>query len=81
MFSNYARYIFHDSCGFEAGSDNEELRIVQEFIQQRAGQTRPQDRLHAIWFALSNLDHYNDGRWLYLTGIASQWTTHIRSWI
>ncbi|KAF8256524.1 hypothetical protein EI94DRAFT_368796 [Lactarius quietus] len=53
MFSNYARYIFHDSCGFEAGSDKE-LRIVQEFVQQRSEQRRrPQDKLHAIWFALT----------------------------
>ena len=59
MFSNYAGYIFHDSRGFEAGSE-EELRIVQAFIQKRTGQARPQDRLHAIWFALSNLDFCDD---------------------
>ncbi|KAN0140364.1 hypothetical protein V8E53_001573 [Lactarius tabidus] len=55
MFSNYASYVFHDSCGFEAGSDKE-LGIVQEFIQQRAEQTRPQDRLHAIWYCVP-MDH------------------------
>ncbi|KAH8986812.1 hypothetical protein EDB86DRAFT_2832574 [Lactarius hatsudake] len=34
VFSNHDNYIFHDSCGFEAGS-NDELAVVQEFIRQR----------------------------------------------
>ncbi|KAH9054716.1 hypothetical protein EDB87DRAFT_1568149 [Lactarius vividus] len=51
VFSNHENYIFHDSCGFEAGS-NEELAIVQEFIRRRSGQSRLQDRLHAIWFCV-----------------------------
>ncbi|KAI9429329.1 hypothetical protein H4582DRAFT_2151569 [Lactarius indigo] len=51
VFSNHDNYIFHDSCGIEAGS-NEELTIVQEFIRQRSGQSRLQDRLHAIWFCV-----------------------------
>ncbi|KAH9169773.1 hypothetical protein EDB89DRAFT_1982419 [Lactarius sanguifluus] len=51
VFSNHDNYIFHDSCGFEAGS-NEELAIVREFIRQRSGQSRLQDRLHAIWFCV-----------------------------
>ena len=76
MFSNYARYIFHNSRGFEADSDKE-LRIVQEFVQQRAGQKRPQDRLHAIWFALSSIRVVTaETRF---TGTVSQWTTLIRS--
>ncbi|KAF8266460.1 hypothetical protein EI94DRAFT_1701713 [Lactarius quietus] len=49
-FSNHKGYVCHDSCGFEAGS-NEELSIVQSFIEKKAGQRRLEDRLHAIWFA------------------------------
>ena len=52
VFSNHDGYIFHDSCGFEAGSA-QELEIVQEFIQQKSGEKHLQGRLHAIWFALS----------------------------
>ena len=48
MFSNHDGYIFHDSRGFEAGSD-EELTIVQEFIRQMSSKRRLQERLHAIW--------------------------------
>ena len=54
MFSNHDGYIFHDFCGFEAGS-NEELAIVRDFTQEMSGKRRLQDRLHAIWFALSGI--------------------------
>jgi hypothetical protein len=52
VFSNHRGYIFHDSRGFEAVS-NEELGIVQEFIRKRSRERRLRDRLHAIWFVLS----------------------------
>ena len=52
MFSNYDSYIFHDSCGFEAGG-NEELRIVQEFVRKRSGERLLQNRIHAIWFVFA----------------------------
>ncbi|KAF8256665.1 hypothetical protein EI94DRAFT_1821020 [Lactarius quietus] len=51
VFSNHAGYIFHDSCGFEAGS-NEELGIVQGFIRRMSGERRLPDRLHAIWYCV-----------------------------
>ena len=57
MFANHKGYIFHDSRGFEAGSD-QELRIVQQFIRQRATQIKLKDRLHAIWFAFSRVHDY-----------------------
>ena len=49
MFSNHDGYIFHDSRGLEAGSD-EELGIVQRFIRERCRERKLQSRLHAIWF-------------------------------
>ncbi|KAF8256979.1 hypothetical protein EI94DRAFT_1761542 [Lactarius quietus] len=51
VFSNHNGYIFHDSCGFEAGSD-QELRVVQEFIRKRSGKEDLQDRIHVIWYCV-----------------------------
>ena len=45
---------FHDSCGFEAGS-NEELAIVQTFVRRLSEERFLEDRLHAIWFAVSSV--------------------------
>jgi len=49
IFTNHRGYVFHDSCGFEAGGE-EELNIVQEFVRRTSRQKRLKDRLHAIWF-------------------------------
>lgn len=51
MFTNHDGYVFHDSCGFEAGHQDE-LRIVQDFVRKKANAPRLQDRLHAIWFVM-----------------------------
>ena len=47
-FKSNGRFVFHDSCGFEAGSIDE-LRKVQSFIEERANKERLDDHLHAIW--------------------------------
>ena len=52
VFSNHDGYIFHDSCGFESGGADE-LKIVQNFVQQKSSERRLANRLHAIWFGLS----------------------------
>jgi hypothetical protein len=49
VFKTHKRYIFHDSCGFECGSQDE-LKIVQDFVRRKSGESRLKDRLHAIWF-------------------------------
>jgi hypothetical protein len=49
-FTQHHGYVFHDSRGFEAGNE-EELRIVQEFVRRRSQERRLHNRLHAIWFA------------------------------
>ena len=54
VFSNHDGYIFHDSRGFESGSADE-LKIVQNFVQQKSGEKRLANRLHAIWFGLSGV--------------------------
>ena len=79
MFANHKGYIFHDSRGLEAGSD-EELGIVRDFIRKRSGQRRLQDRLHAIWF--TNLKFSRSQLLIVIfKGTASRWTTTDQSWI
>ena len=52
IFANHEGYIFHDSLGLESGSD-EELKVIQDFVQEKVEAQRLKDRLHAIWFVLS----------------------------
>ena len=51
VFTNHDGYIFHDSCGFEAGNEDE-LRVVQDFVHAKASACQLKDRLHAIWFVM-----------------------------
>ncbi|KAH8822433.1 hypothetical protein DL96DRAFT_1620975 [Flagelloscypha sp. PMI_526] len=50
-------FIFHDSCGLEAGSDVEK-DIIFEFIRSRSLERDLSDQLHCIWFCIP----MNDGR-------------------
>jgi|SRR6266850_1305029 len=56
IFSSYDSYVFHDSCGFEAGSEAE-LGIVKAFLNGRLHERRLKNRLHVIWFV--RLSIYN----------------------
>ena len=58
IFSDYPGFIFHDSCGFEAGSGLE-VELVQEFIEQRSKATNVNERLHAIWCVGASLYRTN----------------------
>ena len=74
IFTNHDGYIFHDSCGFEAGSEDE-LKTVQEFVKHKSQERRLRDRLHAIWFvfhAYAVVDPQGQGCF---SGIAFRWTT------
>jgi hypothetical protein len=51
VFSSHTGYVFHDSRGFEAGNDDNELKVVREFVNRRSRERQLKDRLHAIWFA------------------------------
>ncbi|KAF8517667.1 hypothetical protein BU17DRAFT_66747 [Hysterangium stoloniferum] len=44
-------FVFHDSCGFEAGGAVE-LQKVKHFIENRAKGGQLKDQLHAIWYCL-----------------------------
>ncbi len=52
IFENNDRFIFHDSRGFESGSEKE-LKTIQDFVRKKAGEKRLRDRLHAIWFVVT----------------------------
>jgi hypothetical protein len=49
IFSRHDGYVFHDSRGMEAGSEDE-LKIVQDFVYRKSRERRLKNRLHAIWF-------------------------------
>ena len=57
VFTNHKGYVFHDSCGFEAGSEDE-LNIVREFVLRKLREKRLKNRLHAIWSAFLPLSIY-----------------------
>ena len=49
VFSSNPSFVFHDSCGFESGSE-EEVQTMRRFISERANTGSLDERLHAIWF-------------------------------
>jgi septin family protein len=48
VFKSNSDFVFHDSCGFEAGSA-EEFEKMMKFISERVHATKLKDRIHAIW--------------------------------
>src|ERR1700722_11335797 len=50
-FAANPSFVFHDSCGFEAGS-SEEFEKIKDFIVERSPAVRKTlaDTLHAIWY-------------------------------
>ncbi|KAF8524671.1 hypothetical protein BU17DRAFT_63220 [Hysterangium stoloniferum] len=44
-------FVFHDSCGFEAGGAVE-LQNVKDFIEHQAKGAQLKDQLHSIWYCL-----------------------------
>ncbi|KAG1871884.1 hypothetical protein C8R48DRAFT_595203 [Suillus tomentosus] len=48
VFKSNPSFIFHDSCGFEAGSE-QEFENMKKFISERAHATKLEERIHAIW--------------------------------
>ncbi|KAG6327561.1 hypothetical protein ID866_11528, partial [Astraeus odoratus] len=56
VFSSNPGFIFHDSCGFEAGSE-EEFEEMKKFVLERATTLKLAERIHAIWYCISVTDH------------------------
>ncbi|KIK22270.1 hypothetical protein PISMIDRAFT_680483, partial [Pisolithus microcarpus 441] len=44
-------FVFHDSCGFESGSE-EQFDLMKKFVRNRAKTTKLDERIHAIWFCI-----------------------------
>ncbi|KAI6133911.1 hypothetical protein EV401DRAFT_2177198 [Pisolithus croceorrhizus] len=51
VFQSNPGFVFHDSCGFEAGSE-EQFDIMKKFVMDRAKTTKLNQRIHAIWFCI-----------------------------
>ncbi|KAG2133616.1 uncharacterized protein EDB93DRAFT_1254830 [Suillus bovinus] len=51
VFKSNPGFVFHDSCGFEAGSEEEFLNM-KIFISERANATKLEERIHAIWHVI-----------------------------
>ncbi|KAN0078393.1 hypothetical protein V8E55_010450 [Tylopilus felleus] len=51
MFRSNDKLVFHDSQGFEAGSEEEFLQM-KKFIADRANTTILKKRIHAIWYCI-----------------------------
>jgi hypothetical protein len=49
IFSRHDGYVFHDSCGFQAGGEYEK-KVVQDFLGRRLRERKLRNRLHVIWF-------------------------------
>ncbi|KAG1827980.1 GTP-binding protein [Suillus variegatus] len=56
VFKSNPGFVFHDSCGFEAGSE-EEFKNMKNFISERAHATKLEERIHAIWYCIPMDDH------------------------
>ncbi|KAG1778328.1 hypothetical protein EV702DRAFT_1003736, partial [Suillus placidus] len=48
VFKSNPVFVFHDSCGFEAGSE-EEFDNMKKFISERANAKKLEERIHVIW--------------------------------
>jgi len=48
-FAANPSFVFHDSCGFEAGS-SEEFQKIKDFIVERSVEQKLTRTLHAIWY-------------------------------
>ncbi|KAG1803368.1 GTP-binding protein, partial [Suillus variegatus] len=56
VFKSDPAFVFHDSCGFEAGSE-EEFKTMKKFISERAHATKLEERIHVIWYCIPMDDH------------------------
>ncbi|KAL4069921.1 hypothetical protein V8B97DRAFT_1900738, partial [Scleroderma yunnanense] len=51
IFRSNPGFIFHDSKGFEAGSEDE-FKLMKNFVTDRATTTKLEKRIHVIWFCI-----------------------------
>ncbi|KAI5982091.1 hypothetical protein EDD15DRAFT_2378401 [Pisolithus albus] len=51
VFQSSPRFVFHDSRGFEAGSE-QQFNMMKKFVMDRAKTSKLDERIHAIWFCI-----------------------------
>ncbi|EDQ99363.1 uncharacterized protein LACBIDRAFT_335106 [Laccaria bicolor S238N-H82] len=51
IFESNTAFVFHDSCGFEAGRTSE-LDKVKEFLRKRSTNKELKDHVHVIWYCI-----------------------------
>ncbi|KAI6037652.1 hypothetical protein EDC04DRAFT_2106928 [Pisolithus marmoratus] len=57
VFGSNPGFVFHDSCGFEAGS-TQQFNQMKHFVDDHAMTTRVNERIHAIWFCIPMTDSH-----------------------
>jgi hypothetical protein len=72
-----SNFIFHDSRGIEAGSEDE-LKTVKEFIQKREQLVDLKDQLHVIWYSFFSLLTDRHSLSYLKTGTVSQWMISVQ---
>ncbi|KAI6151540.1 GTP-binding protein, partial [Pisolithus tinctorius] len=55
VFRSNPRFVFHDSCGFEAGGEGQ-FDMMKKFVMDRARTPKLNQRIHAIWFCIALTD-------------------------
>ncbi|KAL4076927.1 hypothetical protein V8B97DRAFT_2021613 [Scleroderma yunnanense] len=55
IFRSNTGFIFHDSRGFEAGSEKE-IKLMKNFLTDRAATRKLGKRIHAIWYCIPLTD-------------------------
>ncbi|KIO04272.1 hypothetical protein M404DRAFT_143973 [Pisolithus tinctorius Marx 270] len=57
VFQSNPRFVFHDSCGFEAGTV-QQFDQMRGFVAERGATMRVNERIHAIWFCIPMTDYH-----------------------
>ncbi|KAI6011111.1 GTP-binding protein [Pisolithus marmoratus] len=55
VFESNHGFVFHDSCGFEAGT-TQQFDRMKEFVANQAAARSVNERIHAIWFCIPMTD-------------------------
>ncbi|KAL4065555.1 hypothetical protein V8B97DRAFT_2025708 [Scleroderma yunnanense] len=56
IFQSNPGFIFHDSRGFEAGSEDE-VKLMKKFVAERAAALILEQRIHVIWYCIPLTDY------------------------
>ncbi|KAG6331379.1 hypothetical protein ID866_7712 [Astraeus odoratus] len=56
VFRSNQHFVFHDSCGFEAGSEDG-FKKMKDFVIKCSSTPKLKERIHAIWFCIPINDY------------------------